>query len=169
MRSVFRLGCVMVVILGLGGVAFAGDAKGTVKYEHKGKTRTAEFKYAYLVTGPNAINPSKITRQFFFSSADIGAAIQKCQTLSYCAGEVMPTGLAVLWVDVGAPTDNDSLMFSIGFKGADEQFMSGSTPRTGLKATADTATRLAGKLTVKSPSVTAEVQFDTQLFKEFKE
>lgn len=169
MRSPSVLGCAIAVILGLGGVALASDANGTLKYEHKGKTRTAEVKYAYLVTGPNAVDPSKITRQVFFSSADIGAAIQACQTLSYCLGDTLSKGLAVLWVDVGGPTDNNSLTFSIGFKGAEEQFTSGSTPRTGLKATTDTATRLAGKLTVKSPSVTADVQFDMPLFKEFKE
>src|SRR6266704_4426625 len=157
MRSPLLLGCGMAVILGLGGVALASDAKGTLKYEHNGKTRTADVKYAYLVKGPNAVDPTKITRQLFFSSADIGAAIQACETLSYCAGDSLSKGLAVLWVDVGEPTDDTSLKFSIGFKDAEEQFMSGSTPRTGLKATTDTATRIGGKLTVRSPSLTADV------------
>lgn len=169
MRSPFFLVVGMTFILGVGGVAMASDAKGTLKYEHNGKTRTAEVKYAYLVEGPNAVEPTKITRQLFFSTADIGDAIKACQTLSYCAADSLSKGLAVLWVDVGSPTDNNSLTFSIGFKDAEEQFMLGSTPRSGLKATTDTATRLAGKLTVKSPSLTADVQFDTSLFKEFKE
>jgi len=54
------------------GRAAAGDAKGTLT--HKGKTVT--LKHAYLVTGPDAIDPKRMVRRIILSGKDVGAKVR---------------------------------------------------------------------------------------------
>ena len=168
----------MAVILGLG-VALASDAKGTLKYENKGKTLTAELKNAYLVKGPDDVDRTKITRRLIFSSKDIGDAIQECTFVS-CAENILLgglPGLAGLVVDLDTSDVGPNFRFLVRFNDSEDQ-SDGYEKLTALKATTDTATRLTGKLAfvnVRDPLpvhaleqvVTVDVDFDAPLFKEF--
>ena len=141
------------------GEAAAGDAKGTLSH----KARTVTFKHAYLVTGPDGLDPKKTVRRIILSPRDVGAKVRGCQTMSCASGELME-GLVV---DMdGGPrlnywmTLNDQLVQH-----------SGTEPPAALKATADEPKRLAGKLIFDDTAAggpKVDVEFDAALVKEYK-
>ena len=141
------------------GRAAAGEAKGTMAH----KARTVTLAHAYLVTGPDGLDPRKTVRRIILSAKDIGAKVRACQTMSCVDGELME-GLVV---DIdGGPrlnywmTVNNQLVQH-----------SGTKPPSALKASADGPKRLAGKLAfddAQSGGPKVEVDFDAPLVKEFK-
>ena len=141
------------------GRAAAGDAKGTITH----KARTVTLAHAYLVTGPDGLDPRKTVRRIILSAKDVGAKLRACQTMSCADGELME-GLVV---DIdGGPrlnywmTVNNQLV----------QY-SGTKPPAALRASADEPKRLAGKLTfddAQSGGPKVDVEFDAPLVKEFK-
>jgi hypothetical protein len=64
--------------------ADAGSAKGTLTHPRA----TLELKYAYLVKGPDALEPSKTIRRLILSAEDLGAKLDACTTMSCTDGEV---------------------------------------------------------------------------------
>ena len=136
----------------------AGETKGTITAA-KG---TVTIKYAYLVKGPDSLDPKKIIRKIILTDQDLGAKIAACTTMS-CADSDLTSGLTV---DLdGGPRLN----FWMVMNGGMVQH-SGTEETTALKLTADEAKRLAGKLSFDKtssggPKVGAD--FDATLVKEF--
>jgi hypothetical protein len=137
--------------------AFAGTAKGTLT--HKGKT--VALAHAYLLVGPDAIEPTIKIRRLILSANDLGAKLDACKTMSCTDGEVTE-GLVV---DIGSgPRLNYWMAIS------DQRVQHSDTEEpTSLAATTDDAKKLAGKLTIDDtpsggPQVT--VEFDAPLVKE---
>jgi hypothetical protein len=157
--TVVGLTLILSIAVPPGSRGAAGEAKGTLT--HTGKTVT--LKHAYLVTGPDAVDPKKMVRRVM-SGKDVGANVRGCQTMSCASGEIME-GLVV---DLdGGPrlnywmTINDQLVQH-----------SGTKPPAVLKASADQPKRLAGKLTFDDTQALGprvDVEFDAAaLVKEFK-
>src|SRR5260370_17302866 len=74
---------VAAAVLALSIAVLAADqASGTVKF----KTFTGAVKFAWLVRGPDEMDPSKTVLRIYLSSADIGAKIKACKTLSCAVG-----------------------------------------------------------------------------------
>jgi hypothetical protein len=150
--------CALVASL-LAAPALAADtASGTVTY----KTRSATFKYAYLVKGPDAIDPKLTIRELILSSADIGAKLQACKTMS-CASGLVDEGMTV---DFGA---GPRLNYWLVMNGQKIQY-SGTAQPTAFTGAQNDPARLAGKLRIDDtaaggPRVEAEV--DVGLTKEF--
>jgi hypothetical protein len=145
------------LVLLAAGAASAGTAKGTLV--HKDKTVT--LAYAYLVTGPDAIDPATKIRRLILSAKDLGAKLDACKVMSCTDGEVTE-GLVV---DMGAgPRLNYWMAIS------DQRIQHSDTEDpASLAATTDDAKKLAGKLTIDDtgsggPKVT--VEFDAPLVKE---
>jgi len=147
------------VALPSGSQGAAGEAKGTLS--HKGKAVT--LAHAYLVTGPDAVDPKKMVRRLILSGKDLGAKTRGCQTMSCTDGEV--TEGLVVDID-GGPRLN----YWMAISGQTVQH-SGTQRSAALKTGADEPKRLAGKLSFDdSPSSgpKVDVEFDTTLVKEFK-
>jgi hypothetical protein len=68
------LALVAAAALPSGSHGAAGQAKGTLS--HKGKSVT--LAHAYLVTGPDAVDPKKTIRRLILSTKDLGAKIKGC-------------------------------------------------------------------------------------------
>lgn len=148
---------VAVALLLLGTAAWAGDARGTLVH----KTTTVKLQHAFLVKGPSELDPKRTIRRLVLSSKDVGATLRGCQTMSCTADETMEG----LTVDLDA---GPRLNLWVALKGGLIQH-SDTAPPAALKATADDARRLAGKLTFDAagqggPKI--DVEFDAPLVKE---
>ena len=80
---------VSATLLSDGGAA-AGDAKGTIAH----RARTVTLAHAYLVTGPDGLDPKKTVRRIILSAKDLGAKVRACQTMS-CADSELMEGLVI--------------------------------------------------------------------------
>jgi hypothetical protein len=146
-------------VLPSGSLGAAGEAKGTLG--HKGKAVT--LTHAYLVTGPDAVDPKKRVRRLILSGKDLGAEIRACQTMNCTDGEA--TEGLVVDID-GGPRLN----YWMAISGQKVQH-SGTQWPAALKTSADEPRRLAGKLgfdDTPSSGPKVDVEFDATLVKEFK-
>jgi hypothetical protein len=137
--------------------ASAEPAKGTVTQG----SRTTAIQHAWLVVGPDAMDPKTVVRQLVLSSADIGAKIKACAKMS-CVSGLVEDGMTV---DIGGPRLN----FWVALNGQRVQY-SGTEARSALAATVDDGKRLAGTLRIDkttSGGSKVEVQFDASLAKSF--
>ena len=66
------------------GRALGGEAKGTLSF----KGTTLVLKFAYLVKGPDAVDPSTKIRRLVFSAADLGPKLKACTKMSWTDGAV---------------------------------------------------------------------------------
>lgn len=136
--------------------AEAGDAKGTLTY----KARTTNFKYAYLVKGPDTVSKQPI-RRLILSATDLGAKISACKTMS-CTDSDLYDGMTVNF-DSG-PRLNYWMVQN------DQKIQySGTLKPEVLNTTANDAKRIAGKLTFDDAGAggpKADVEFDAALTKE---
>jgi len=140
-------------------VATADETTGTVNY--KGKTAT--LKYAYLVTGPDAMNPETIIRQVILSQADLTKDIQACTTLSCCTNN-LGDGITV---DLD---DSPRLNYWVVLNNQMVQY-SGTKPTTALNATRNEPGQVAGTLSIDDTAAggpRVEAVFDATLLKEFE-
>jgi len=142
-------------------IAAGGTAKGTLTYKSKSGVITMTPKFAYLVKGPDAVEPGKIIRHLIFSPTDLGAKIEACTTMS-CTDSSLGSGLTVD-LDVGP-----RLNYWVVLNDQRVQF-SGTEQPAALFLTTDTPARLAGKL-VFDGAVTGgpqvDIEFDVPLMKE---
>jgi hypothetical protein len=140
-------------------MAAGNDAQGTLVY----KTRSATLKYAWLVKGPYAEDPSKTVRRLILSAKDISAELQACKTIM-CADGQVTEGMTVDF-DVSR-----RLNYWVGLNDQKVQY-SGTVTPDAFAARANDGGHLAGKLVIDDvaaggPKIDAE--FNVTLFKEFK-
>lgn len=145
------------LLIGLATSAHAGSAKGTVSY----KATTATVQHAYLVRGPDAVDPTKTIRRLILVPKDLEATIKACTTMSCTDGDV-GEGMTV---DLdGGPRIN----YWVVLKGQLLQFSGTADPAT-FKTTTDEPDKLVGTFVVDAtagggPKI--DVQFDAALLKE---
>jgi len=140
-----------------------GTATGTLTYVSKGAPITAMLKYAWLVRGPDAVDAKKTIRHLILSSADIGPKVSACKTMS-CTDADLGSGMTV---DLDA---GPRLNYWVSLNGQLVQY-SGSARPEALELTTDTATRLAGRLTIDDSGAggaKVDVTFDAQALPELK-
>ncbi|HUL72035.1 MAG TPA: hypothetical protein VLT86_02990 [Vicinamibacterales bacterium] len=144
------------------GFTVAGDAKGTLNYKGKSKDFAVTLKFAYLVKGPDEIDPKTTIRRVILSATDLTAKIQACKTMD-CSDDDLSEGIEV---DItGGPRLNYWLAVNNGLV----QY-SGTQRPTALVATTDTPTRLAGKITFDDSAAGGaklDATFDATLLKTF--
>ena len=142
-------------------LAAGGTAKGTLAYKAKSGPITVAPKYAYLVKGPDAVEPGKTIRKLIFSTTDLGARIDACKTMS-CTDADLGEGMTV---DLDA---GPRLNYWVVLNGQRIQY-SGTEPPASLKLTTDTPQRLAGTLAFDGTAAggaQVAIEFDTPLVKE---
>ena len=142
-------------------LAAGGTAKGTLAYKAKSGPIAFAPKFAYLVKGPDAIEPSKIIRKLIFSTVDLGSKIEACKTMS-CTDADLGEGMTV---DLDA---GPRLNYWVVLNGQRIQY-SGMEPPAALKLTTNTPQRLAGTLAFDGSAAggaQVAIEFDTPLVKE---
>ncbi len=154
-----------VFLLACAGPLAAADgvAKGSVTYKAKSGPITVSPKFAYLVKGPDAADNTVIVRHLILSATDIGARIRACQTLS-CSDSDLGDGMTVDF-DVGP-----RLNYWVVMNGQRVQY-SGTVKPDAFRATANTPTRLAGKLVFDGSAAggaAVDIEFDAALLTEFR-
>jgi len=159
-RNDRKLGAVLLIlaVLLLPLEATADEANGTVNF--KGKTAT--LKYAYLVRGPDSMDPETIIRQVILSQTDLSADIQACTTLSCCTNNLTE----------GVSFDLDAGPRLNYWVALNDQMIqhSGTKPMEVLAATSNESGHLAGTLSIDDSAgggPVVEVVFDAKLLKEF--
>ena len=139
-------------------LAMAEEASGTVDF----KGKTANLKYAYLVTGPDSMDPNARVRQIILSQTDLAADIQACTAMG-CITNNLTEGMTV---DLVA---GPRLFYWVVLNGQLIQH-SGTEETTSLVTTHDEPGRVAGTLTIDdtgSGGPKVEAEFDVVLLKEF--
>lgn len=147
----------LALTLGIAASASAGSAKGTVTY----KGTTATIAHAYLVKGPDAIEPTKTIRRIVLTTADLEPKLAACKTMGCTDGEV--TEGMTIDLDAGP-----RLNYWVALKGQMVQYSGTAKPET-LTTTADDAKHLAGTLAIDDSAAggaKVDVQFDAPLVKE---
>ncbi|MEP7184047.1 MAG: hypothetical protein ABI886_17865 [Betaproteobacteria bacterium] len=139
------------------GIAAAGnEAKGTIAY----KARTTALKYAWLVKGPDSMDPKTTIRMLILSADDIGAKLAACKTMS-CAGGEVTEGMTV---DFGA---GPRLNYWVAVNGQKVQYSGTARPEV-FAAKANDAGRLAGKLAIDDAAAGGpkfDAEFDVTVLK----
>ncbi len=138
--------------------AAAGDAKGSLL--HRGTN--VPLQHAYLVKGPDAVDPSLTIRRLILSKTDLSAKLAACKTMSCTDGEVMEG----MTVDLGA---GPRLNYWMSIGGQRIQHSGTAKPEV-MKTTADTPERLAGTLQFDdsvSSGPKVDVSFDATLLGSF--
>lgn len=150
---------VMLAALALApAAAWAEPAKGTVAQS----ARSATIKHAWLVSGPDAVEPKMIIRRLVLSATDIGAKLAACAKMS-CTSGLVEEGMTV---DLDA---GPRLNYWVALNGQMVQY-SGTEPPASLVTTANDAKRLTGKLRIDrsgSGGPKIDVEFDAPMLKTF--
>jgi hypothetical protein len=145
------------------GPAAAGQASGTIEYPGAGRaTLTAALKHAYLLKGPDVIDPARIVRRLYLTSTDIGPVLKACSSLS-CASGSVTEGMTI-------NLDADRrLGYWVALKDGMVQY-SGMARVEALEASVNSPERVTGTFRVDDtpggPKV--DVKFDASLLKEMK-
>ena len=142
--------------------ALADPASGTINYQSKAGALAFNASNVYLVKGPDTVS-GKTIRQLIFTSADIGAKLQACTTMS-CASGSVTEGMTVDF-DVGP-----RLNYWVVGNGQKIQYSGTARPDEALKLTADTAQRLAGTLAIDDSAASGpkiNVKFDALVVKQY--
>ncbi len=160
MKSLSRASIVALGLLFFSGIANAAD-KATGSLEYKG--HSAEFKYAWLVTGPSDFEPGTTVRRLVLSSTDIGAKLKSCATFS-CTDGVVTEGMTADF------TGGPRIEYWVVMNGQKIQYSGTAMPDT-FTASADDPGHLAGTLAIDDtaaggPKLTAV--FDVTVLKGFK-
>ena len=127
------------------------------------KTFKASLKFAYMVRSPDEMDPSQSILRIYLSSADIGAAIKACKTLS-CADHVLTDGAMVDY------SDASHLAYAVRLNGERAQY-SGGTHGDAFTLTTNNPDQLAGTLHIDDTAMggaTVDADFDLGLTNTFK-
>lgn len=149
-----------VLALAASTAALAADSgSGTISFQgHAGA-----IKHAWMVRGPDEMDNSKSILRLYLSSADIGAKIKACKTLS-CADAALEDGAMV---DYG---DARHLGYAVRLDGERVQY-SGGTDGDAFKLSTSTPDHLAGKLHIDDSGAggaKVDADFDVGLANTFK-
>lgn len=140
--------------------ALAADkAAGAVSF----KNYAGAVKFAWMVRGPDEMDASKTVLRIYLSSADIGAKIAACKTLS-CADSALEDGAMV---DYG---DARHLGYAVRLNGERVQY-SGGTNGDAFTLATNNPDHLVGKLHIDDSAVggaKVDAEFDLTLAKTFK-
>jgi hypothetical protein len=151
--------CLSLLALAISSVAVAADKdSGTVKF----KTWSSSVAHAFMVRGPDEMQPDKTVLRLYLSSVDIGARIKACKTLS-CADAALEDGAMV---DYG---DSRHLAYAVRLNGGKVQY-SGGTDGDAFALTTNTPDHLAGTLhidDVASGGAVVDARFDLGLANTF--
>ncbi|MEO7014412.1 MAG: hypothetical protein ABI127_08880 [Dokdonella sp.] len=148
-----------LILLASSSVFAADKVSGTVTL----KTFTAPLKFAYMVRSPDEMDASQSILRIYFSSADIGAAIKACKTLS-CADHALTDGAMVDY------SDASHLAYAVRLNGERAQY-SGGTHGDAFTLTTNTPDHLAGKLNIDDSAMggaKVDADFDLGLTNTFK-
>lgn len=138
--------------------ALAGSAKGTIAY----KGTTATITHAYLVSGPDAVDPAKTIRRIVLVAGDLEPTLSACKTMICTDSEVMEG----MTLDLGG---GPRVNYWVALKGQMLQYSGTADPAT-LKTTTDEPGRMAATFVVDatgSGGPKVDVQFDAPLLKTF--
>ena len=141
------------------GALAADKVSGKVSF----KTYSTAVKYGWLVRAPDEMNPSKTVLRIYLSSADVGAKIRACKTLS-CADGALYDGAMI---DFG---DATHLGYALRLNGELVQY-SGGTNAQAFTLSTKQANHLAGKLHIDDSAVgggKVDAEFDLTLTRTFK-
>jgi len=142
--------------------ATADPASGTINYQSKAGPIVVNVANVYMVKGPDAVS-GKTIRQLIFTSADIGAKLQACASMSCASGNVTEG----MTVDLDA---GPRLNYWVVGNGQKVQYSGTAKPDETLKLSADTPEHLAGTLTIDDGATggaKVNVKFDTATVKQF--
>ena len=135
MKSLRNILLASAICLSTSTMAVAGDsASGTITF----KTGKCVVKHGWLVRGPDEMDPSKTVLRIYLSSADIGAKIKACKTLS-CADNSLTDGAMVDF------SDARHLAYAVRLNGERLQY-SGGTNGEAFTLTTSEPNHLVGKL-----------------------
>ncbi|MGA9340882.1 MAG: hypothetical protein WBV61_00935 [Rhodanobacteraceae bacterium] len=163
LRSVF--GIRVIVILALvaattATTAIAADkASGTVAQA----PASTQIKYAWMVRGPDEMDPSHTVLRIYLSSVDIGAKIKACKSLS-CADQALEDGAMVDF------SDARHLGYAVRLDHERVQY-SGGTDQGAFTLSINKPDHLAGKLHIDDSAFNGarvDAQFDVTLANTFK-
>jgi len=135
-------------------------AKGTLWYKSGARDFTVTLRFAYLVKGPDEIDPKVSIRRLILTSQDLEKSLRACQTLA-CTTDGLTEGVSID-IDPG-PQMNYWMALGNGLvQHVDTEAL------TALTATTNTPTHLAGRIAFDStgkggPKIEAE--FDAPLLK----
>lgn len=139
--------------------AIASDvASGSVHF----KDHEAALKHAWLVRGPDDMDATKSVLRLYLSSADIGAKIKACKTMS-CADAALEDGVMVDY------SDASHLPYAVRLDDERVQY-SGATSADAFALSAHAADHLAGKLHVDDSTAggaTIDASFDVAVANTF--
>jgi len=141
----------------------AGEkAKGTVTYKGPKKSFSVDLKHVCLVKGPDMFDEKKTIRRLVFTADDFSKVINEADALNAFDGKLMEGIIIEL-------SDGPRLNYWLVLNNQLVQ-TSGTVDLVALKSTANTPTRLAGKITFddsKSDGPKMNVEFDAPLLKSF--
>jgi hypothetical protein len=162
-RRQLATGCTWLlssILLLASSAALAADkASGTVTL----KTHSSAVKYGWLVRGPDEMDASKTVLRIYLSSADIGAKIKACHTLS-CADGALEDGAMVDF------SDARHLGYALRVNGGLSQY-SGGTDAQAFTLSTNKPDLLAGKVHIDDAAVgggKVDAEFDLMLANTFK-
>ena len=146
------------------GPAAAGDASGTITYPKAGKAAlTATLRHAYLLKGPDVMDPARTARRLYLTSADIGPALEACSSFS-CADGNVTEGMTL-------DLDSDRRMgYWVALKNGTVQY-SGTAKKETLEAGANSPERVTGTFRVDDTAADGpkvDVKFDAVLLREVR-
>jgi hypothetical protein len=137
----------------------AATAKGTVVY----KGKSIVFQHAYLVKGPDVVDPKQMIRRVVLSPTDVGDRIRACSTMS-CSDGDLREGMTV---DFG---NGPRLNYWVVMNDQRVQY-SGTVRPEAFTARVDDGRRIAGRLSFddsKAGGPAVDVELDSALVKEFR-
>lgn len=158
-RLRYSIGACGAALLALAASASAEPAKGTITFKSKSGAVIVEVRHAYLVKGPDMVS-GKTIRRLVLSTADVGAALKKCATMS-CSDGGIGDGMTIDF-DAGP-------RLNYWFVGKDQLVQhSGTADPASIKLTSDAPDRVAGQWDFDASAgggPVIKVQFDAALLK----
>jgi hypothetical protein len=148
-----------ILLVASSAVLAADKASGTVTL----KTHSSAVKFGWLVRGPDEMDPSKTVLRMYLSSADIGAKIKACHTLS-CADSALEDGAMVDF------SDARHLGYALRVNGGLSQY-SGGTDAQAFTLSTNKPDHLAGKVHIDDAAVgggKVDAEFDLMLANTFR-
>jgi hypothetical protein len=153
------IGAVCAMLLVVTATVNAEPAKGTITFKSKSGAVVVEVKHAYLVKGPDMVS-GKTIRRLVLSTADAGAALKKCASMS-CSDGGIGDGMTIDF-DAGP-------RLNYWFVGKDQLVQhSGTADPASIKLTTDTADRVAGRWDFDGSAgggPVIKIEFDAPLLK----